>query len=83
MNAPKVDKAEVVLTIAAVWLASRGVDPSEIGARAQGIAVAFETMRSKLQALALKQVRTAVHCRAPAPCVCLVCTSYETRKDLS
>lgn len=76
-----IDKAEVVLTIAAVWLAARGVEPSEIGARAQGIAVAFETMREKLEALAIRQVRTAVHCRAPSPCLCLVCTSYEPRKE--
>jgi hypothetical protein len=73
----KPNAVDAVLSIAAVWMALRGDDPRLIAARAQAAADAAETARRRIEALAMRQVRTAMDCQAPALCACLVCKSIK------
>lgn len=76
MKAP-VDKADLLLTIAAGWLAARGESPKAIADRARGAAELVEKVRSRVEGACLDQIRTVVGCTGRAECACVWCEAQK------
>ena len=75
MSKPKIDKGELLLTLGAVVLGFRGVDPVHVAARAGRAAQGMQTMLQRIEALCESEVRRALGCRHPLPCECLYCAT--------
>lgn len=75
-DAPKVDKAQMLLLVGACWLAFRGESPVKIAAQAARFAEGVGKLRDRIDSVMEAQVRAAVGCTGPGD-GCLLCLERE------